>query len=93
MRELLALLVFAAFAVIADSVPAQVPTCPNCLPMVRGVPATVLYYPQVQYVPYHYQRSVYQPRVYRTPLRDMLFGAGTMQHYYAPMQPQPQGQQ
>ena len=47
-------------------------------------PPPVIYQPQIQYRPYQYQGSVYQPREYRTPFRNWLFGTGHINHYYSP---------
>lgn len=55
---------------------------------VYNAPPPIIYRPIVQYQPWQLQGATFQPRVYRTPLRNWLFGVGTVQYHYAP-----QGQQ
>lgn len=43
-----------------------------------------LYVPQVQMIPYDYQRTEVTRRLYRTPFRDLLFGRYKIYDYYAP---------
>jgi hypothetical protein len=60
-------------------------------PIVRytiGSPPPVIFRPQVQWQPYQFQGSTFIPRTYPTPLRNLLFGTGTITHFYSP-----QGQQ
>lgn len=45
-----------------------------------------IYVPQVTYQPYQLQSTQVQERVYRTPLRNLLFGKYRVQHQYAPVQ-------
>lgn len=52
------------------------------------LPPRIIYRPQVQIIPYQYEGSTYQPRVYRTPLRNFLFGRGVLNHYYSPQNQQ-----
>ena len=54
--------------------------CPNCVPVVPQA----LYQPQIQLVPYQYQRTEVMPRDYRTPLRDLFLGRYRINHYYTP---------
>lgn len=51
-------------------------------------PPPVIYQPQmqIQWQPLQYQGSTYQPKFYRTPIRNWLFGTGTINHYYSPQQ-------
>jgi hypothetical protein len=55
-----------------------------------ALPPAVIYRPQyqIQLKPYSYGGSIYNPKTYRTPLRNWLFGTGNVQHYYYPQQPQ-----
>lgn len=51
-------------------------------------PPPMIYRPQIYYQPYQYQGSVYRPKTYRTPIRNWLFGTGTVDHYYSPQKQQ-----
>lgn len=59
-----------------------------------AVPAApqIIYQPQVRMQPMQYQGTVVNRRTYATPIRNFLFGTGSTQHYYRPMQQQPQQQ-
>ena len=51
-------------------------------------PAPMIYVPQVQMIPYQYDRTEVYRREYRTPLRDALFGRYRAYNFYSPVQPQ-----
>ena len=84
MRSLIALIVLCVSATAHAQGPVALPVNQ---PMIRSE-APVLYMPRVTWQPYQLQSSVYHPREYRTPLRNLLFGRGYMQNIYAPVQPQ-----
>ena len=60
--------------------PLAVP-CPNCVQ-----PPQTLYVPQVQMLPYQYQRTDIARRHYVTPIRAWFFGRYRINHVYSPAQ-------
>jgi hypothetical protein len=64
------------------------PVSPAQLRVYYAHPAPpVVYVPQIQVVPYQYDRTEVYRRFYRTPLRDALFGRYRAFDYYRPAAP------
>ena len=63
--------------------PQPVPFAVNTVPVYNFAPP-VIFQPRIQYQPLYLQSSTFQPRVYRTPLRNLFFGTGTITNLYSP---------
>ena len=55
----------------------------NTVPVYNFAPP-VIFQPRIQFQPLYLQGSTFQPRVYKTPLRNLFFGIGTITHHYSP---------